>query len=295
MGQLGADVTFFFLVVGLEAKRELDLGDAARAQARGDSGVRPRSRPSGQRSSSTWRSTAAAPARTAGAPAMCYGHGVRARGDRARRRREPASARRGCSRSSWSTTSSRSWRSRPPTRRTSRSPTRDRDRALRRPGRAPYAPIAWRGPAAAVAGARSGSRSTRRASMPGHHAACGRTRHERLSAERRDRPRARYGADPHLPRAADPRARSLSTARRVASAISATIALELRLHAVDELRDRAAFALRQRRHPLRRAAARRCVASPITLGDPVGTSSASRSASPRRGSVAPWLPGSRSR
>ena len=60
-------MTFFFLVVGLEAKRELDLGELRERRAHRDPGRWRRSAAWRCRWRSTWRSTPAAPARTAGA------------------------------------------------------------------------------------------------------------------------------------------------------------------------------------------------------------------------------------
>ena len=70
-----------------------------------------------------------------------------------------------------------------------------------------------------------------------------------------------------VPRAADARARPLGPARRCASAISPNERLQYRAAPVDELRDRPAVRARQRRHHARRRAARATpLRSPITLG-----------------------------
>ena len=63
-------MTFFFFVVGLEARREFDLGRAARAAAVRAAAAGGRSAAWRSRSRSTWRSTPAARRRTAGAIAM---------------------------------------------------------------------------------------------------------------------------------------------------------------------------------------------------------------------------------
>ena len=89
----------------------------------------------------------------------------------------------------------------------------------------------------------------------GHRRARGRPRHERLSAGAR-RPRAGDGADALLPRAAHARARPLGAAERGVRDLRERAA-SVQASPVDELRDRAAVRARERRHPHRRAAARR--------------------------------------
>ena len=118
-----------------------------------------------------------------------------------------------------------------------------------------YAPIGWRGPAAAIARRGRLGRAVRVGHRSGHRRPRGRPRHERLSAGAH-RPRARDGADALVPRAADARARPLGAAGRGVGDLGERAA-PVPPAPVDELRDRAAVRARQRRHPPRRPAARR--------------------------------------
>ena len=100
-------MTLFFLVVGLEAKRELDLGELRERTAPGDPGRRRARRHGDRRGASTSRSTPAATAPRAGAsrsrPTPRW-RSARSRSSRAGARSACACS---CSRSSSSTTSSR--------------------------------------------------------------------------------------------------------------------------------------------------------------------------------------------
>ena len=250
-------MTFFFLVVGLEAKRELDIGRAARAAPASRSRWSRRSAAWRCRSRSTWPSTRAARARTAGAPrcpptrrsrsacSRCVAPGgdppARAPAD-ARGRRRPGRA------------------------------ARDRDRLHRASSRSlplavavglfavllalRYAPDGWRRPAAVLVGRRRcGWRCSSRASTrssPGLAVGLVTSAYPpaRDDLERVD------GADPLVPRAADARARPLGPARRGVGDL-AQRAAPVPAAPLDELRDRAAVRARERRHPPRRAAARR--------------------------------------
>ena len=119
-----------------------------------------------------------------------------------------------------------------------------------------YAPIAWRGQAAAVARRGDLGRAVRVGYRPGHHRARGRPRHERVSPGAH-RPRAGDGArrapSASSPRPSSPARRSVS----VASAISANERLQYRLHPWTSFVIVPLFALANVGHPLGRAAARR--------------------------------------
>ena len=98
-------------------------------------------------------------------------------------------------------------------------------------------------------------RAVRVRHRPGRRGTRGRARDERLSARPR-RPRAGDRADALLPRAAHARARPLSAAERGVRDLGERAA-SVHASPVDELRDRAPVRARKRRHPHRRAAARR--------------------------------------
>ena len=127
-----------------------------------------------------------------------------------------------------------------------------------------YASIAWRGAGRRAPGRGHLGRAARVGHRPGHRRARGRPRHERISAGAR-RPRARHRGRALLPRAAHARARPRGAAQRRVRDLGQRAAA-VPPASLDQLRDRAAVRARERRHPPRRQLLEDAVTSPITLG-----------------------------
>ena len=259
-------MTFFFLVVGLEAKRELDTGRAARAAAHRDPGGRRARRHGACRSRSTWPSTRAAPGAHGWGAAMstdtAFALGVLALvapgGTRLRVRLLTLAV--------VDDLVALVVIAVVYTEHVSLVPLARRGRPVRRPARrCATRPPAWRAPDRGGRRRRRVGGAVRVGDRSGHRRARGRPRHERLPAGAR-RPRAGDRADALVPRAADARARALGAARRGVGDL-AERAPPVPPAPVDELRDRARCS--RSRTPASTWTAQLlgdAVTSPITLG-----------------------------
>ena len=274
-------MTFFFLVVGLEAKRELDMGQLRERRriairwSRRSAAWRCRSLiylafNAGGDGAKGWGAAMSTDTAFALGVLALVGprrHALARPPADARGRRRPRRAAR--DRHGVHASMSPSFRSPSP------SASSASLLALR------YAPIAWRG--AGRRDPRRGhvGRALRVRHRSDHHRTRGRPRHERVSAGAH-RPGACHRDGALVPRAAHARARPLGAAGRCVRDLRERAA-SVPAPPVDELRDRAAVRARERRDPPGRELLGDAVTSPITLGILFGYVVGQAARDPRRG------------